>query len=301
MPLHLPDIDPVLIRLGPLAVRWYALAYVAGIVLGWYYIGQLLKRENLWAPRNPPLDAGQLDDLILWITVGVILGGRIGYILFYDASIIWKDPFEVFMIQHGGMSFHGGFLGVVIATVGYSLAKKFPVGQMLNIGDLLASAAPIGLCLGRIANFVNGELWGRVTQVPWGMVFCNKYTPVDVYGQCAAGLLPRHPSQLYEALGEGLFLFTILAVMVWRLHKLQRPGLIMGTFIAGYAIIRILLENVREPDAQMLPFFKNVITMGQSLSFLMLIAGAFFIWFSLRTPPTAEAMTATADTPDAAA
>lgn len=281
MPLHLPDIDPVLLSLGPVKIRWYALAYVAGIVAGWYYISRLLRQDRLWTPRNPPLEAGQLDDLILWVTLGVILGGRIGYILFYDASIIWKNPVEIFTIWQGGMSFHGGFLGVVAAAIGYSLSKKFPADRMLNLGDLLAAAAPIGLFFGRLANFVNGELWGRVTHVPWGMVFCNTYIEQQ-YGYCPAGPDPRHPSQLYEALGEGLLLFAILNLLIWRFGKLQRPGLIMGTFVAGYGIIRILLENVREPDAQMLPFFKNVITMGQSLSLLMLIAGCFFIWYSGR-------------------
>ncbi len=307
MPLHLPDIDPVLIHLGPMAIRWYALAYVLGIVAGWYYISRMLKTERLWAPRTPPLEAAQLDDLILWITLGVILGGRIGYILFYDASIIWKQPLEVFMIQHGGMSFHGGLIGVTVAAIGYSLTKRFPVDRMLNLGDLLAAAAPIGLFFGRLANFVNGELWGRPTHVPWGMVFCNKYIEQQYDGECPANQDPvtgqfhdiaRHPSQLYEAFGEGLILFIILGLLVWRFGRLRRPGLVMGTFVTGYAIIRVLLENVREPDAQMLPFFKNVITMGQSLSLLMLVIGTFFIWYALRNPPLAAPA---ADAPDAAA
>ena len=313
MPLHLPDIDPVIVHLGPLAIRWYALAYVFGIVAGWYYISRMLKAERLWTPRSAPLEPSQLDDLILWITLGVILGGRIGYILFYDASIIWKDPVQVFTIWQGGMSFHGGFLGVIIATVGYSLAKKFPASRMLNLGDLLAAAAPIGLFAGRLANFVNGELWGRPTHVPWGMVFCNKYILQQYNGDCPANHDPltgeyhdvvRHPSQLYEAFGEGLLLFSIIALLIWRFGRLRRPGLVMGTFVTGYAIIRILLENVREPDAQMLPFFKNVITMGQSLSLLMLVAGMFFIWYALREPPAATGETpkpVSADTPDAAA
>ncbi len=282
MPLHLPDINPVILHFGIISVRWYALAYVVGIVLGWYYISRMLKQDSLWTPRGAPLEPGQLDDLILWITVGVILGGRIGYILFYDASIIWKDPVQVFTIWKGGMSFHGGFIGVTAAAVIYCLLKKFPADRMLNLGDLLASAAPIGLFFGRPANFVNGELWGRVTHVPWGMVFCNSYTPTDDYGNCLAGLEPRHPSQLYEAFGEGLVLFTILYLLGHRFGKFKEPGLVMGTFIAGYGIIRILLENVREPDAQMLPFFKHVITMGQLLSLFMVVAGAFFVWYARR-------------------
>lgn len=294
-PLHLPDINPVIYHIWIISIRWYALAYVVGIVLGWFYISRMLKQDNLWTPRSAPLEASQLDDLILWITAGVILGGRIGYILFYNASIIWKTPVEIFTIWKGGMSFHGGFLGVVAATVGYSLVKKFPLDRMLNLGDLLAAAAPIGLFFGRLANFINGELWGRPTNLPWGMVFCNHYireqNKEQYGGECPANFDPatgsfhdiaRHPSQLYEAFGEGLVLFAITALLVWRFGRLRRPGLVMGVFVAGYAVIRILLENVREPDDQMLPFFKHVITMGQLLSLLMLIAGIFFIWHARR-------------------
>ena len=280
MHLTLPDINPVIFQFGFVSIRWYALAYVAGIVLGWLYIGKLLRNEPLWTPRpapqsSAPLSTDQLDDLILWITGGVILGGRIGYILFYDASIIWTKPLEVFMIQHGGMSFHGGFLGVVISTVLYTKLKKFDLAQILNIGDLLACAAPIGLGLGRLANFVNGELWGRTTDVPWAMVFCNRYN-------CAGGLSPRHPSQLYEAACEGLILFAVLWYLSHVRREFKRPGLVMGAFIVGYGIFRVIIENFREPDEQMIGFFKNVITMGQSLSLLMLIAGSFFIWFAVR-------------------
>lgn len=284
MPLNLPDINPILVQIGPLAIRWYALAYIAGIVCGWLYIAALVKKEALWAPRRPPVNSAQLDDLILWITLGIIIGGRIGYILFYDASIIWKDPLEVFMIQNGGMSFHGGFIGVTVASIIYCRAQKFSLSRALNLGDLMACAAPIGLFFGRIANFINGELWGRVTHVPWGMVFCNQYIEAQYNGDCPAKYAPRHPSQLYEALGEGVLLFILLWVLANVYRKFNRPGLIMGAFIAGYGIIRILVENVREPDAQMLPFFKNVITMGQSLSLLMLAVGAFLIWRALKTP-----------------
>ena len=289
MPLNMPNIDPVLLHLGPLEIRWYALAYIAGIVCGWLYVSALIKKDALWAPRHPPVNSTQLDDLILWITLGIIIGGRVGYILFYDASIIWKQPLEVFMIQHGGMSFHGGFTGVAIATIIYCRAQKFPVSRALNLGDVMACAAPIGLFFGRLANFINGELWGRVTHVPWGMVFCNQYIEKQYNDICPAGLEPRHPSQLYEALGEGLLLFILLWVLANIYRKFNRPGLIMGTFIAGYGIIRILLENVREPDAQMLGFFKNVITMGQLLSVIMVAVGGFLIWFALKNPvPVAE-------------
>ncbi|MBW8733030.1 MAG: prolipoprotein diacylglyceryl transferase, partial [Asticcacaulis sp.] len=246
MTLRLPDIDPVLIHLGPVAIRWYALAYIAGIVLGWLYAGRLLKKPELWPGNTPPLTADQLDDLILWLTGGVILGGRIGYILAYDASIIWNHPLDVFKIWEGGMSFHGGFTGVLIAAVLWCRRNRFGLNGALSLGDLLATAAPLGLFFGRLANFINGELWGRVTHVPWGMVFCNKYIKSQ-YHQCPAGELPRHPSQLYEALGEGVIMFVLLWFLGQRLYKLKRPGLIMGIFVAGYAVIRILVEMVRNP------------------------------------------------------
>ncbi len=289
MPLHLPDINPVLLQLGPLAVRWYALAYVAGIVLGWLYAARMLRKAELWPAGKPPITAEQLDDLILWLTGGIILGGRIGYILAYDASIIWKNPIEVVMIQNGGMSFHGGFTGVLIAVLIWGRLNKFDMVRTLSLGDMMASAAPLGLLFGRLANFVNGELWGRPTHLPWGMVFCNKYIRAQYQGLCPAGEgIARHPSQLYEAFGEGLVLFAVLWVLGWRLKKLKRPGLLMGVFVAGYGIIRILLESVRNPDSQMLPFFKDVLTMGTLLSLPMVIGGAWLVWRALKTPEAPE-------------
>ncbi len=285
LPLHLPDIDPVLLHLGPVKVRWYALAYVAGIVLGWLYAASLLRKPQLWSQARPPVSPEQLDDLILWLTGGVILGGRIGYIIAYDASIVWTHPLDVFKVWEGGMSFHGGFTGVLIASLVWARRNTFDLPRVLNLGDLLASCAPMGLLFGRLANFVNGELWGRVTHVPWGMVFCNTYTPVDpATGLCVAGLEPRHPSQLYEAFGEGLLLFTVIWLLGTRMNKLRKPGLVMGVFIAGYGVLRILVEMVRNPDAQMLPFFKDVITMGQLLSVPMVVAGVFLVWRAIKTP-----------------
>ncbi len=295
MPLHLPDINPIIfgLHLGPVAIRWYAVAYVAGIVAGWLYIGRLLRTAPLWAPRQAPVTSDQLDDLILWVTLGVILGGRIGYILFYDASIVWIKPLDVFKIWEGGMSFHGGIAGVTVATLVYCRAHRFDGNRILNLGDAMACVAPIGLGLGRLANFVNGELWGRPTTVPWAMDFCNTYIKKQYNGVCPADFDPltqtyhaigRHPSQLYEAIGEGVILFGLLWVLSRRVQAFRRPGLCMGVFIAGYGIIRILLENVRQPDEQMLGFFKNVITMGQLLSLIMLLTGSFFVWRALRQP-----------------
>ncbi len=311
MTLHLPDINPALFTLpvfhlgamaiGPISVRWYAIAYIAGIVLGWFYAGRMLKKTEVWAPRVPPLTTEQLDDFVLWITVGVILGGRIGYILFYDTSMIWEHPIEIIMIQNGGMSFHGGFTGVLVAALLYGRSQKFDLARYLNLGDLLASCAPIGLGFGRLANFINGELWGRVTHVPWGMVFCNKYILDQYNGICPAGLDPRHPSQLYEAFGEGLVLFSLLWFLGQRKGQFRRPGLIMGVFIAGYGIIRILLENVRNPDAQMPEFLRHWITMGMILSLPMVAVGAWLIWNGRRLEATLPPATPLSEKPEAAA
>ena len=276
-----PDFDPVLLRIGPLAIRWYALAYVAGILLGWRYAAAILRKSSLWTHRAPPMTTLQLDDLILWITLGVILGGRLGHTLFYTPSLIWQDPLEILKVWHGGMSFHGGALGVLLALVIYARTNKL---DALRIGDVCAAATPIGLFFGRIANFINGELWGRPTTVPWGIIFPG------------AGPLPRHPSQLYEAALEGLVLFALLAWATWAKRWTNRRGVIMRLFIAGYGIIRISLENVREPDAYM-PHFPLGLTMGMMLSAPMVIVGAWMIWRGLNEglppesaqPPAAEA------------
>jgi phosphatidylglycerol:prolipoprotein diacylglycerol transferase len=271
-----PDFDPVLIHIGPLAIRWYALAYVAGILLGWRYAVRLTRASRIWGASEPTANPVQIDDLVLWITLGVILGGRLGYVLFYDARLIWMDPLEILKVWHGGMSFHGGLIGVSLAIVGFARANKIDV---LKLGDLVAPAVPFGLGFGRIANFINGELWGRPTTMPWGIIFPT------------AGPEPRHPSQLYEALLEGLVLFLVLRFATHRLGWLQRRGAVGGLFLMGYGLIRILLENVREPDAFM-PDFPLGLTMGMMLSLPMLLGGAWLIWRARQetpviTPPAA--------------
>ncbi|MFN3806569.1 prolipoprotein diacylglyceryl transferase [Asticcacaulis sp.] len=291
--MTLPDIDPVLLHIGPLALRWYALAYVAGIAVGWWYLTQLIRKESLWAPYPAPLSRENLEDLIIWMALGIILGGRIGYVLFYDLAPILKNPLQFFKVWEGGMSFHGGFIGVCIAGVLYSRRHRI---NPWTLGDLLSCAAPIGLFFGRIANFINGELWGRTTDAPWGMVFCNKYLLQQYGGVCPAGYLPRHPSQLYEAVLEGILLFVVGYLLVHVYRKLRQPGLIMGVFVAGYGLARVLVEFVREPDAQMLPFFKHVITMGQTLSLLMIIGGGIAIWLALRGKTLPAGFTATHET-----
>ena len=266
-----PNFDPVLVQIGPFAIRWYALAYVAGILLGWRYAVSLVKNERLWGGQTPTLTPLQIDDLILWITLGVILGGRLGYVLFYSTSLFWTDPLEILKVWHGGMSFHGGLIGVTVALIGFALRNKV---EVFRLSDLVAPAAPIGLFFGRIANFINGELWGRPTTVPWGIIFPN------------AGPEPRHPSQLYEATLEGIVLFIILRIATHRLKWLQRRGAITGLFLLCYALARISLENVREPD-RFMPHFPLGLTMGMLLSIPMALFGLFLLWRGLRQEPQA--------------
>jgi len=286
-----PEFDPVLIHLGPLPIRWYALAYVAGIVLGWWYASRLAKTERLWSGGKPPVTGPQLDDLVLWITLGVILGGRFGYALFYKPAMFaqlftgdsWGERLELLQLWTGGMSFHGGFLGVVIALALYANRQKI---NPLSLGDLIAPVAPLGLFFGRIANFINGELWGRETTVPWAIRFCNARIE-QMYGFCPAGNEPRHPSQLYEAGLEGLLLFVILSLAIWKWKMLKRPGFVTGLFLLGYGVCRAALENVRQPDAGLenLPLG---LTMGMILSIPMMLVGAWLIWRALKKPAVAE-------------
>ena len=287
-----PEFDPVLIHLGPLPIRWYALAYVAGIVLGWWYASRLAKTERLWVGGKSPVTGPQLDDLVLWITLGVILGGRFGYALFYKPAMFaqlftgdsWGERLELLQLWTGGMSFHGGFLGVVIAIALYANRQKI---NPLSLGDLIAPVAPIGLLFGRIANFINGELWGRETTVPWAIRFCNARIE-QMYGFCPAGNEPRHPSQLYEAGLEGLLLLIILSLAIWKWKMLKRPGFVTGLFLLGYGVCRAALENVRQPDAG-LEHLPLGLTMGMILSIPMMLVGAWLIWRALKKPVVAEA------------
>ena len=264
-----PEIDPIAISIGPIAIRWYALAYIAGIVFGWLYARSLVKNERLWS-GPAPITLLQLDDFILWVTIGIIIGGRTGYVLFYNPAFFAQHPAQIFVLWNGGMSFHGGFLGCVAAVILFCRKNDIPI---LSLGDITTGVGPIGLFLGRLANFIKGELWGRPADasVPWAMVFPD------------GGPLPRHPSQLYEAGLEGLLLFVVLAVMI-RMGALKRPGLILGSFIAIYAIARIIGEFFREPDPQ-LGFLWGGLTMGMLLSVPMIIAGAILIVMAWRKAP----------------
>jgi phosphatidylglycerol:prolipoprotein diacylglycerol transferase len=273
--ISFPSFDPVAIQIGPIAIRWYALAYIGGIVLGWIYARSLLKNERLWG-GPAPISLTQLDDFILWVTIGIILGGRTGYVLFYNLPFFIQHPAEIFELWKGGMSFHGGFIGCVVAVIWFCRKNNLPI---LSLGDITTAVGPIGLFLGRMANFINSELWGRTADpsLPWAMIFPN------------GGPLPRHPSQLYEAGLEGVLLFAILAAMI-RLGALRRPGLILGSFIALYGLARITSEHFREPDPQ-LGFLWGGLTMGTLLSVPMVITGATIILVALRrkSPDKVEA------------
>ncbi len=269
-------------HMGPLGVRWYALAYIAGIVLGWRYCIRLIRTPALWGARSPTATAEQVDDLVLWLTLGVVVGGRLGSVLFYNTSVIWTHPAEIFQIWKGGMSFHGGLIGVALALIFFSRANRI---DLLRLSDLIAPCVPFGLFFGRIANFINGELWGRVTHVPWAMVFCNKRIAEQYAGGvCPDYLLqPRHPSQLYEAALEGVLLWLILRVATHKLGWLQRQGALSGLFLTCYGLFRILLETVREPDVGM-PNFPFGLTMGMMLSIPMVLAGLWLIRRGLKQP-----------------
>jgi phosphatidylglycerol:prolipoprotein diacylglycerol transferase len=276
-----PDFEPVAVQLGPLAIRWYAMAYVAGILLGWAYARRLIARADLWGTAGPPIATATLADLVTLLTVGVIVGGRLGYVVFYEPAVLWTDPMEVLRSWRGGMSFHGGLIGVAIELTIFSRPARIPLRRL---GDLVAPCAPIGLFFGRLANFINGELWGRPTDAPWGVVFCNARLQAAGGGMCAAGLAPRHPSQLYEAALEGLALFLILRLATHRASWLSRPGAVSGLFLVCYGLLRIALETVRNPDLTM-PNFPFGLTMGMMLSAPVALAGA---WLFLTSGSTSR-------------
>jgi phosphatidylglycerol---prolipoprotein diacylglyceryl transferase len=282
-----PDISPNLFSFEvfgvEIALRWYALAYIVGILFGWWIVLRAIRTPRLWA-GEPPLTAEQVERLLTWIILGVILGGRLGYVLFYDLPTYLADPLQIVQVWEGGMSFHGGFVGVVVAGIWFCRREGIP---MLSMGDLLAIAAPVGLMLGRLANFINAELWGRPTDLPWGVIFPG--TAAQTCPQLV-GLCARHPSQLYQAALEGLLLALVLFWLAFRKGWFKWPGALMGVFLTGYGIARFLVEFVRQPDAQFVSegnpigwavqFGQVGLTMGQLLSLPMIAVG---LWFVLRT------------------
>ena len=249
-----PEIKPVWFSIGPIDIRWYSLAYIAGIIFAWWYIRRLTKKPGA------AMSAEHIDDFITWAVFGVILGGRLGYVLFYNIGAYIKDPVSIVYLWDGGMSFHGGFAGVVLAVIFFARKHKL---DLMRVADTVAIVAPIGLLTGRLANFINGELWGRATDVQWAMIF-----PADRLQ------IARHPSQLYEAIGEGLLLFLLLQFLY---HKTRiakdMPGVIAGMFMAGYGIARIIIENFREPDAH-LGLYEGI-SRGQMLSVPMFLLAAW--------------------------
>jgi phosphatidylglycerol:prolipoprotein diacylglycerol transferase len=267
--LLFPQFDPVIVQFGPIAIRWYALAYIGGLVLGW----RIARRLVLASPVVATVE--QVDDFLTWATLGVVLGGRFGYVLFYQPSRFLEAPLEIFAVWQGGMSFHGGMLGVTIALIWFCRRNAIP---LFGFADRVAVVVPIGLGLGRIANFINGELWGRVAPdtLPWAMVFPH------------GGPLPRHPSQLYQALLEGALLLVVMAFLSRSEAIRARFGTLTGVFLCGYAMARIVGEFFRQPDA-FLGFLFAGATMGQLLSLPMFAAG---LWMILRARPQDQKLAA---------
>ena len=262
-----PAINPVLISIGPFAVRWYALAYIVGIIAGWFYARAIISSPKLWG-GPAPLTVTDFDDFVIWITLGIILGGRIGYVLFYNFAHFAANPIEIPQLWNGGMSYHGGVIGCTVAIALFALRRDIAI---LSLADVTAAVAPIGLFLGRIANFINGELWGRPSDVPWAMVFPH------------GGPVPRHPSQLYEATLEGVVLFIVVAYLV-RSGALKRPGVVTGVFVLGYGAARIACEFFREPDVQ-LGFLWGGLTMGMLLCIPLMLAGIAILAVALKRLP----------------
>jgi phosphatidylglycerol:prolipoprotein diacylglycerol transferase len=280
--LPYPVIDPIAFQLGPVEVRWYGLAYMMGILLGWLYARRLVSRNDLWNGKSP-ISIPQADDFLLWITLGIVVGGRLGFVLFYEPSYYFAHPIQIPEVWGGGMSFHGGLLGVVLAVWLFSRRHKL---NPLSLGDVAAASTPFGLFFGRIANFINAEVYGRVTDVPWAMVFPG------------AGPLPRHPSQLYEAALEGIVLFLILRLATHKFHSLARPGLTFGLFLVFYGIFRSSVELVREPNVGN-AFNVGFLTAGIAYSIPMILLGIFLIWRA-RSKPALSPAAMPEETPDAA-
>ena len=266
-----PAIDPVLFQFGPFALRWYALSYIVGIFFGWWYSKRLAGNTALWGPAGPPMKPTDLDDFVVWATLGIILGGRAGYVLIYDLPRFAGNPAEIFALWHGGMSFHGGFLGMMLAMTLFARSRSIRVWSFI---DVVAAGVPIGICLVRLANFINGELFGRPSDAPWAMIFPE------------GGDAARHPSQLYEAGLEGIVLFVVIRIFTHRYHRLATPAFISGIFCTGYGLARTFSEFFREPDIQ-IGFLAGGLTMGMLLSIPMILFGIGLTVWSIRNKPAA--------------
>ena len=268
--LTFPTIDPVIFSIGPLSVHWYGVAYIAGILLGWVFAKKVVTTARLWPASGSPITQTDLDDFLTWAVIGIIAGGRLGYVLFYNFSYYLSNPLEIPAVWDGGMSFHGGAIGSIVAMVLFARSRNFSPYSLL---DVIAAASCFGIFFGRIANFINSELWGRTTDVAWAFVFPT------------GGPEPRHPSQLYEGALEGLLLFTVLAILIFRFGKLKTPGFIGGAWVFGYGISRIIVEFFRQPDAHLGYLAGGWLTMGMVLSLPMLAIGLWgMVSASNRTP-----------------
>ncbi|MDW3225052.1 MAG: prolipoprotein diacylglyceryl transferase [Paracoccaceae bacterium] len=290
--LPFPEISPEIFSISifgfELALRWYALAYIVGILLGWQLVVRAVKTPKLWRNDAPVMSAPQIEDLLTWVIIGVILGGRIGYVTFYQPEYFLNHPGEILAVWQGGMAFHGGLLGVILAGWIYTWRHNIP---RLSAADIMALGVPPGLLLGRLANFINAELWGRPTTLPWGVAF-----PTEAAQFCpdVAGICARHPSQLYEAALEGLLVGAVLIWLVWRSGALKKPGLVAGVFFAGYGLARFTVEFVRQPDAQFISDRNPLglawhvagwgLTMGQILSIPMILLGVWLVTRARRRP-----------------
>jgi phosphatidylglycerol:prolipoprotein diacylglycerol transferase len=267
--LPFPNINPVALKIGFIEVKWYGLAYVAGILLGWLYARKIVSTPRLWRNDTPAMTVTDIDDFVLWAAIGIVLGGRLGYVFFYDFAQFAANPISIFEIWHGGMSFHGGITGTVIAMILFARSRGFSAWSLF---DVVATVCVTGLFFGRIANFINGELWGKESFVPWAVLFPGQ-------------MFPRHPSQLYEAGLEGIATGLILAFLVFRLRKLKTPGFVAGAFVSLYALSRIAVEFVRVPDAQIGYLFGGWLTMGMVLSLPMLLLGIWAMWRATTAAP----------------
>ncbi len=265
--LAFPNIDPVIITIGPVAIHWYGLGYIVGILFAWWYAKRLVTNSRLWPEGITPMKPEDLDDFILWAAIGVVVGGRLGYILFYDLQRYLTNPLDIVAVWQGGMSFHGGFAGTTLAMILFARSRGIRVWTLF---DVVAAGAPVALGLVRCANFINSELWGRMTDVPWAVIFPT------------GGPFLRHPSQLYEAALEGLVLFLVLRLLTHVFLKLKSPGFVAGAFVTGYGLSRIFVEFFREPDAQLGYLFGGWLTMGMVLSLPMVLIG---LWAMVTARP----------------
>jgi phosphatidylglycerol:prolipoprotein diacylglycerol transferase len=270
-----PGIDPVAFALGPIAVKWYGLAYAAGLILGWIYVRRLVQDSRLWAAGEPPFAVDRADDLVFWIIVAVVVGGRLGQVLLYEPGFYFAHPMEIVKVWNGGMSFHGALIGSAAAILMFARRYGVPARSVM---DLCCAAIPFGMVLGRVANFINSEHWGRTTNVAWGMVFPD------------GGPLPRHPSQLYEAFLEGVVMICIVRLVTHWLLGLKRPGLVSGVWLVWYAIARTICEMFREPES-MHALNLGPFTAGQMYSVPMLLLGLYLIATASRAADRSSATT----------